>query len=278
MYSKNEVLSHLRSEYIGVLSEAQILMHYERYVNFEQAQELISRFELLPSMPENLLDIGGGYGSFVIEARKVGIHAKGIDSSKFEIEFARNRLKTEFSQGINENDVFFLGDGIESGFKDESFEMITAWNVLEHVSDLNAFLGQVFRILRPEGTFHFICPNYASLRKEAHYQVLWFPYLSKKRYRNYLQIRSRNPFFLDNFIYPIYKHSLIRELRKLGFTVRPPQHRSVKLKNPNLITSPLVRWLVTLAKKLRLTNSVHWFLNLSVHNPFTRGIDLIATK
>lgn len=278
MYSREDIVAHLRSEYEGVLSDPQILTHYERYVDFGQARELISRFLLWPSIPNNILDIGCGYGSFVIMARKAGIQAEGIDSSKFEIEYARSRLAFEFSQEINENDVFVLGDGIRSSFRDGAYEIVTAWNVLEHVSDLNSFLGQVFRILQPGGSFHFICPNYASLRKEAHYQVLWFPYFSKKLARRYLQIRSRNPYFLDNFIYPVYKFSLNRELRRIGFSVRPPQHRFIKLENPDLIASSRLRWFVLLIKSLGLTIVIRWFLNLSIHNPFSRGIDLVATK
>jgi 2-polyprenyl-3-methyl-5-hydroxy-6-metoxy-1,4-benzoquinol methylase len=91
MNPNEEVMKYLQSEYQGVLSHEEISDHYERYVNFIQARELIARFQLFPILPRNLLDIGCGYGSFVIEARKIGIDAQGIDCSKSVIEFSSSK-------------------------------------------------------------------------------------------------------------------------------------------------------------------------------------------
>jgi 2-polyprenyl-3-methyl-5-hydroxy-6-metoxy-1,4-benzoquinol methylase len=278
MNPNEEVMKYLQSEYQGVLSHEEISDHYERYVNFIQARELIARFQLFPILPRNLLDIGCGYGSFVIEARKIGIDAQGIDSSRFEIDFARNRLLSSLPQKIDASEVFIFGDGTTLTFPEDGYEVITAWNVLEHVSDRDAFLKQVFRSLRPGGSFHFICPNYASWRREAHYRVVWAPYLSKKLAHRYLQARSRNPFFLDNFIFPVYKRSLIRELKDLGFSVTPPQHRLRKLENPSLIYSRYLRLGVVVCKRLGLLVLVRTILVFWTRNPFTRGIDLVAQK
>jgi 2-polyprenyl-3-methyl-5-hydroxy-6-metoxy-1,4-benzoquinol methylase len=181
-------------------------------------------------------------------------------------------------QKIDASEVFIFGDGTTLTFPEDGYEVITAWNVLEHVSDRDAFLKQVFRSLRPGGSFHFICPNYASWRREAHYRVVWAPYLSKKLAHRYLQARSRNPFFLDNFIFPVYKRSLIRELKDLGFSVTPPQHRLRKLENPSLIYSRYLRLGVVVCKRLGLLVLVRTILVFWTRNPFTRGIDLVAQK
>ena len=278
MNPNEEVMTYLRTEYQGVLSEEEILDHYERYVNFIQARELISRFQLFPLLPRNLLDIGCGYGSFVIEARKIGIAAQGIDSSRFEIDFARNRLSSSLPQKIDASEIFILGDSISLEIPENKYEVITALNVLEHVSDRDVFLEQVFRSLRPGGSFHFICPNYASWRREAHYRVMWAPYLSKKLAHRYLQARSRNPFFLDNFIFPVYKRSLIHKLKNLGFSIHPPPHRLLKLENPSLIYSRYLRLGLVVGKRLRLLILVRAIITLWTRNPFTRGIDLVARK
>lgn len=278
MNTDHTVLAHLHKEYDGVLSHEEILDHYERYVDFIQAQELIARFELLPVLPRNLLDIGCGYGSFVLEARQAGINAQGIDSSEFEIYFARDRLKRFPSDNVEPSEVFLIGDGATLKLSQFKYDVVTAWNVLEHVSDRPSLLNQIFRSLAPGGSFHFICPNYASFRREAHYRVIWVPYLSKNWAHRYLQARSRNPFFLNNFIFPVYKHTLIRELKEIGFTVGPPQHRLLKLQQPDLINSRYLRSGVIIGRRLGLVAILRKILIIWVGNPFTKGIDLVAHK
>lgn len=236
-----EVLTHLRNEYHGVLSETEILEHYKRYVDFAQAKELISRFEIVRNRPTNLLDIGCGYGSFVIEARNAGIKARGIDNSEFEISFAQSRLKSTPLDSTAPLEVFIKGDAATLMVQHSQFDAITAWNVLEHVEDRRSLLKQIYRSLNSGGYFHFICPNYASFRKEAHYRVMWIPYLRKEWAHNYLRARSRNPVFLDHFIYPVYKRTLIRELEEIGFKVSFPLHRIVKLEQPEFIQSRYLR-------------------------------------
>lgn len=274
----NTVLAHLHAEYDGVLSHEEILDHYKRYVDFIQARDLITRFKYLPVIPRNLLDIGCGYGSFVIAARQTGIDAQGIDISEFEIYFARDRLVRFLSESADSSEVFLIGDGATLELPQSKFDVVTAWNLLEHVSDRPSLLDQIYRSLIPGGSFHFICPNYASFRKEAHYRVMWVPYLNKKWGHRYLKVRSRNPSFFDIFIFPVYKHTLMLELKKTGFTVGPPQHRLLKLQRPDLIHSRYLRSGVIIARRLGLVGLLRKVLIIWVKNPFTRGIDLIAQK
>ena len=48
-------------------------------------------------------------------------------------------------------------------FPDESFDLIIASDVIEHLRDTDVFLREVVRLLKPDGQFFCTTPNYASL-------------------------------------------------------------------------------------------------------------------
>ncbi len=67
-------------------------------------------------------------------------------------------------------------------FKDNSFDLVTANMVVEHLDNPEAFLADVYRVLRPGGRFLFHTPNYlywlvflASVTPEAFKKpIIWF--------------------------------------------------------------------------------------------------------
>jgi SAM-dependent methyltransferase len=49
--------------------------------------------------------------------------------------------------------------GGELPFKNDTFDLVTANMVVEHVNDPEGFLSDIFRVLRPGGHFLFVTPN-----------------------------------------------------------------------------------------------------------------------
>jgi SAM-dependent methyltransferase len=45
---------------------------------------------------------------------------------------------------------------------EDSFDQVELCHVLEHLSDLPAFMGQVHRVLRPGGLAHAVVPHYSA--------------------------------------------------------------------------------------------------------------------
>jgi ubiquinone/menaquinone biosynthesis C-methylase UbiE len=103
--------------------------------------------EFLADAPKNLLDVGAGAGileqmDFRGEARWVG----GIDPDPRVIE---NPHLDEGREGVAE----------AIPYPDESFDVIIANNVLEHVPDPKRMLAEVHRVLRSGGVFLAKTPN-----------------------------------------------------------------------------------------------------------------------
>ena len=82
----------------------------------------------------------------------------GCGSKPYESLFGRAReyIGVDVAQSSHDHtnskvDVFF--DGAQLPFDDESFDCVVCFEVLEHVPDLDLALGEISRVLKPDGKF-----------------------------------------------------------------------------------------------------------------------------
>ena len=109
----------------------------------------------------SLLDYGCGTGDFIKAANKKGWHAYGYEPDKDakNIASARNPDK--------------ILDKIEN--HNGPFDIITAWHVIEHVSELNKTIKNLKKILAPDGHLIIALPNHKSY-DAAYYKEFWAGY------------------------------------------------------------------------------------------------------
>jgi SAM-dependent methyltransferase len=102
----------------------------------------------------DLLDIGCGSGDFCREmSRRDGWRAKGVEINRRAASFAREQLGLDV----------FCGQVEDARFPDHSFDIVTMWDVLEHVRDPLRTLQEIERILRPGGSVICSTPHAGSL-------------------------------------------------------------------------------------------------------------------
>ena len=103
--------------------------------------------------PQHLLDIGCGLGSFLELAalRHADWTFAGTDIEPEAISQTTRRLPGA---------TIKLGSAEEAHFPADSFDVITAWDVFEHVPDLDAASSSVMRMLKPGGLLTFVVPVY----------------------------------------------------------------------------------------------------------------------
>ncbi|MEI9939913.1 MAG: class I SAM-dependent methyltransferase [Pseudomonadota bacterium] len=100
--------------------------------------------------PARLLDVGCATGLFAARAGAAGYQASGVDASRWAIERAKARAASaEFSAGTLET----------ASFAAESFQIITLWDVLEHVHSPGEVLERVRQWLSPGGFLFLSLPN-----------------------------------------------------------------------------------------------------------------------
>ncbi len=113
------------------------------------AQIRLSRMSTYLDDPApSVLDVGCSIGATVAAAERRGWPAYGVDISRTAVEICRR-------QGLNCRHY----EGERLPYADESFDVLTAWHVIEHVSDVTRTLQDWYRVLRPGGLLMLETPD-----------------------------------------------------------------------------------------------------------------------
>jgi len=99
-----------------------------------------------------ILDVGCGTGANLLLLSKYG-EAEGVDVSEDALAFCRER-------GL---DKVKLGAGEALPYEDGTFDLVTAFDVVEHMDDDLAGLREMRRVLRPGGRVLLFVPTFMFL-------------------------------------------------------------------------------------------------------------------
>ena len=99
-----------------------------------------------------LLDLGCAYGFLVTEAREAGFRAIGVDASRFAVAQAKHAAPAAAGR-------LLVAHAERLPFADASFDVVTAFDVLEHVPHPELLVAEVVRVLRPGGIFAGATPD-----------------------------------------------------------------------------------------------------------------------
>ncbi len=111
-----------------------------------------------------LLDVGCGTGDFLFAAKNNGWNVTGIEPNQKARSIANKK---------NNNTVF---DNTElKKLKENSFDVITLWHVLEHLPNLENDIQIFKKLLKPKGTLIVAVPNYKSF-DATYYKEFWAAY------------------------------------------------------------------------------------------------------
>jgi len=106
--------------------------------------------EGLALAPESLLEIGAGYGTFCEEIKSRG---------RFKRVVALE-MTPDLAQTCRERGLEVIDQPIEKcGVPEESFDVIAAYEVLEHIYNPGAFIDTTRKFLKPGGLLVLSCPN-----------------------------------------------------------------------------------------------------------------------
>ncbi len=124
---------------------------FEKAYHFVKGIALNNKLNLINNCSAtkgNLLDIGAGTGDFLLTAKQNGWNTIGVEPS-------------EKAKGIAINKGIKFSDSTQE-LESHSFDVITMWHVLEHVPNLEIQIGELKRLVKPNGTIIIAVPNYKS--------------------------------------------------------------------------------------------------------------------
>lgn len=102
-----------------------------------------------------LLEVGCATGDFLDHAKSLGWKTAGSEIAEHTARIARERVGCEVRSGPFE----------ESGFEEESFDVVAMWDVVEHLYDPISALAEAWRVLRTGGLMALNTPNYNSISR-----------------------------------------------------------------------------------------------------------------
>jgi SAM-dependent methyltransferase len=174
--------------------------HAAEFYSFEQVLALLPETALwvkqvmrrlsplLPSRPLRVLEIGASQGRGLVALERLGHKAFGAEPWRPAAVIAHQiadaeGLRIKIAQGQAEN----------LPFQDEQFQLVLAFSVMEHVTELELSLREIHRVLRPGGIFWFnsasaLCPRQGEI---ASFPLFgWYPDPLKRRIMHWA-MRSR---------------------------------------------------------------------------------------
>jgi len=111
-----------------------------------------------------LLDVGCGNGDFLNDVRALAsCQVHGIDLSESAARAAEENYDLEV----------FTGTIAESPFPDNYFDLITAWEYLEHVHNPSEVLLKMSRLLKNDGSCIISTPNFSSFNSKL-FRERWY--------------------------------------------------------------------------------------------------------
>lgn len=138
------------------------LYHIVRKRTLSAKQKLLQHFT--GKTNGAVLDIGSGTGAFLNQMKASGWYISGIEADGNAREMGQKLYGIE---SLATDNLF--------SFREESFDAITMWHVLEHVHRLQDYLQQIQKILKPKGKLFIAVPNYTSTDAEI-YKEHWAAY------------------------------------------------------------------------------------------------------
>jgi 2-polyprenyl-3-methyl-5-hydroxy-6-metoxy-1,4-benzoquinol methylase/ribosomal protein L37AE/L43A len=193
-YQSEEYISHTNTSK-GLVNQ---LYQRVRKLTLEQKAKLIK--DTTGQTHGKLLDVGCGIGAFVHTMQQKGWQATGLEPDATTRKLSKELYGLELKEA---SELFNLPPA--------SFDAITLWHVLEHVHDLQSYIGQLKTLLKSTGLLFIAVPNYQSVDASI-YGSSWAAYDVPRHLYHFtpkaiqvlmkqhgLQVVDEKPMWFDSF-------------------------------------------------------------------------------
>lgn len=121
--------------------------YYRPFIGFLFRARIEQAFSLLSGPYDSVLELGYGSGIMMPALSKIGKKVYGIDLNSDPVKTSANL------RNIGINVTLAKADILDKSFPDESFDLVVAISILEHIPDARAVSETVYRCLKPNGLF-----------------------------------------------------------------------------------------------------------------------------
>lgn len=187
----------------GYFADPDAPQGYDDYASLEPAlrQTFARRLARLgpPQPGMRMLDLGAAYGFAIDEARRLGWRACGLEISAAAARHAA---------GLNPGAVM-VGDATRLPLPPDRFDVVTLWDVIEHLPDPHRLAAELARVMRPGGRLLLTTGDASS----------WLARLSGPHWHLYT---------LPEHLFFFTRRSLTELLASHGFEILSLRHESAR--------------------------------------------------
>ena len=204
---------------------------FEMYLPYQHSRIDEIKDRLTPDM--KVLDVGCSAGHFLYVLKDYVQECIGIEFNKENAEFVNRELGIKtYTEPIE-----------ETGLSPDYFDLITAFQVLEHIDDPIQLLTTLRQYLKPDGYLYLEVPNIndalISVYNTEPYGDFWYrePHIFYYSPKTLLMLLERSGFEGD--ISTIQRYNFINQLNWI-LTGKPQESADIGMSDPILVSSDLV--------------------------------------
>ncbi len=164
-----------------------------------------------------VLDMAAGCGTFVLYGLHNGYDAWGVEPEQWKREYYRKKIEASgYCRAFIDHVIDAVGEDLP--FEDNSFDLITTYQTLEHVQDINKCIREMLRVVKPGGVVYVRAPDYNSFF-EPHYRIPFLPKMNRKLASVYLKCLGKPTAGL-NHLYWTTEKEVLQCFQASGFNLR----------------------------------------------------------
>lgn len=182
-------------------SKKNLSIEFLKSLYWEDQKRII--LQILKKSPRSILDVGCRTGDFLMHFEDTIIR-EGVEISNYCTEIANKR-------GLR-----IYNDNLESINFDKKYDIVSAYNILEHLIDPLSFLDKLNSIINKNGLLVILIPTHESLREKLlmRFNKRWHMYVPPE-HLNFISKR-----FLDSYLSK-YNFQLIERYYSSGGIFNP---------------------------------------------------------
>ncbi|MCX7918585.1 MAG: class I SAM-dependent methyltransferase [bacterium] len=204
---------HCGLVYVNGTFQEEIIEHYGGHEDiYELNREIFDRTfinrlkkieRLKKTNGKTVLDVECGFGYFLNVAKQHGWVCYGVDISRYAAEFAKKQFDIQIQ----------VASVHSAEFPKEFFDVVTMFNILEHLSEPVHSLQQIADWIKPDGLLVIETPSEDSLIHSFH-RFIYKLSMGKITYANTMYGTKYGHWYVFN------KKNIRMILEKMGFSIR----------------------------------------------------------
>ncbi|OGG18075.1 hypothetical protein A3D78_01090 [Candidatus Gottesmanbacteria bacterium RIFCSPHIGHO2_02_FULL_39_14] len=199
--------------------------------------------EILSLKNRQILEIGCGYGALCEVLNEFGAKVNAVEIDKEKVKFAINRFEK------NKNIQIKLVKDEKLPYKNNSFDCVFLFDVIEHISNPNKTINECFRVLKNKGILYAEFTPYYSVTGHHLYDFAKWPIhiFPKSFIKNFVYSKKIRGFLTHEYFWDLFE-SLnklkISQFQKMVYKFKCLDERYI-IKYPELLefNIPFLRYL-----------------------------------